>query len=77
MVFRLFARAAKYPQDQCRPVNESTEDLNDIFAWQELHKLTGTLTFHYEKMIYFIELTEENTRIAGEQKQFTTIQVSP
>ncbi|MGQ0396030.1 ISNCY family transposase [Klebsiella pneumoniae] len=61
-----FARAAKYPKDLHRPVAESAEDLDDIFAWQESRKLSKTLTFRYDKMIYLVEPTEENTRIAGE-----------
>jgi hypothetical protein len=46
---------------------ESNEELDDIFAWQELRKLSKTLTFRYDKMIYLVEPTEENTRIAGEK----------
>ena len=34
---------------------------------QELRKLSKTLTFRYDKMIYLVEPTEENTRIAGEK----------
>ncbi len=64
---RRFARPAKYPKDLHRPVLESSEDLDDIFAWQESRKLSKTLTFRYDKMIYLVEPTEENTRIAGEK----------
>lgn len=64
---RRFARSAKYPKDLHRPVAESNEELDDIFAWQELRKLSKTLTFRYDKMIYLVEPTEENTRIAGEK----------
>lgn len=38
-------------------------------------KLSKTLTFRYDKMIYLVEPTEENTRIAGEKSQFTTTQM--
>ncbi len=55
------------PKDLHRPVSESNEELDDIFAWQELRKLSKTLTFRYDKMIYLVEPTEENTRIAGEK----------
>lgn len=34
---------------------------------QELRKLSKSLTFRYDKMIYLVEPTEENTRIAGEK----------
>ncbi|CEO83297.1 Sea24 [Klebsiella pneumoniae] len=64
---RRFARPAKYPKDLHRPMLESSEDLDDIFAWQESRKLSKTLTFRYDKMIYLVEPTEENTRIAGEK----------
>ncbi|EGJ6597161.1 ISNCY family transposase [Escherichia coli] len=64
---RRFARPAKYPKDLHRPVAESNDELDDIFAWQEQRKLSKTLTFRYDKMIYLVEPTEENTRIAGEK----------
>jgi len=32
-----------------RPVAESGEELDDIFAWQESRKLSKTLTFRYDK----------------------------
>ncbi|SNY79843.1 hypothetical protein SAMN02744775_04275 [Enterobacter sp. CC120223-11] len=49
---RRFARPAKSPKDLNRPVAESNEELDDIFAWQKLRKLSKTLTFRYGKMIY-------------------------
>lgn len=52
---------------QHRPVAESNEELDYIFAWQELLKLSKTLTCRYDKMIYLVEPTEENTRIVGEK----------
>ena len=64
---RRFARPEKYPKDLHRPVAESNDELDDIFAWQEQRKLPKTLTFRYDKMIYLFEPTEENTRIAGEK----------
>lgn len=53
---RRFARPAKYPKDLHRPAAESSEELDDIFAWQELRKLSKTLTFRYDKMIYLCQL---------------------
>lgn len=50
-----------------RPEAEINEELDDIFAWQEQRKLPKTLTLRYDKMIYLVEPTEENTRIAGEK----------
>ncbi len=63
---RRFARVPRYPKNLHRPVTESSTELNDIFAWQESRKLSKSLTFRYDKMIYLVEPTEENSRIAGE-----------
>ena len=61
-----FAKTPKYPKNLHRPVAETIVDLDDIFSWQETRKLSKSLTFRYDKMIYLVEPTEENTRIAGE-----------
>lgn len=42
---RRFVSPAKYSKDLLRPAAESNEELDDIFAWQELRKLSKTLTF--------------------------------
>jgi hypothetical protein len=47
-------------------VTESTEELDDMFAWQETRKLTKSLTLRYDKFIYLVDPTEENARLAGE-----------
>ncbi|EOG2996105.1 ISNCY family transposase, partial [Salmonella enterica] len=64
---RRFSRPAKYPKDLHRPVTQSPQELNDIFAWQELRTLSKALTFQYDKIMYIVDPTEENTRIAGEK----------
>jgi hypothetical protein len=64
---RLFSRPAKYPKDLHRAVTQSPLELNDIFARQELRTLSKALTFQYDKVMYIIEPTEQNTRIAGEK----------
>jgi hypothetical protein len=64
---RRFAKAPKYPKNLHRPVNEQPAELDDIFAWQELRTFSKSLTFQYDKMLYLVEPTEENTRIAGEK----------
>jgi len=61
-----FARAPRYPKNLHRPVTESDEELGDMFAWQETRKLTKSLTFRYDKIIYLVEPTEENSHLAGE-----------
>lgn len=38
-----------------------------IFAWQDFITLSKSLTFQYDWMLYLVEPTEENTRIAGEK----------
>lgn len=63
---RRFARAPRYPKNLHRPETESTEELDDMFAWQETRKLTKSLTLRYDKFIYLVDPTEENSRIAGE-----------
>ncbi len=37
---RRFAKPARYPKDMHRTVRESKDELDDIFAWQELRKLS-------------------------------------
>ncbi len=49
-----------------RPVRESKQELDDIFSWQETRKLSKSLTFQYDKVIYLIEPTEENSRLTHE-----------
>ncbi|ENN8379095.1 ISNCY family transposase, partial [Providencia rettgeri] len=66
---RRFARAPRYPKNLHRPITEHREEIDDIFSWQETRKLTKSLTFRYDKMIYLVEPTEENSRLAGENIQ--------
>ncbi len=63
---RRFAKPAKYPKDMHRPVREMTDELNDIFAWQELRKLSKSLTFQYENVVYLIDPKEENQRLINQ-----------
>ncbi|EKQ2641830.1 helix-turn-helix domain-containing protein [Salmonella enterica] len=63
---RRFAKTPKYPKNLHRPVVETSVDLDDVFSWQETRKLSKSLTFRYDKMIYLVEPSEENSRIAGE-----------
>jgi len=64
---RRFAKAPKYPKNLHRSVSEQPAALDDIFAWQELRTLSKSLTFQYDKMLYLVEPTEENTHISGEK----------
>ncbi|STM95800.1 transposase [Escherichia coli] len=45
---RRFSQPAKYPKDLHRPIIQSPQELDDIFAWQELRTLSKALTFHYD-----------------------------
>ncbi len=56
---RRFAKPAYYPKDLHRPVRESQDELDDIFAWQTTRKLSKSLTFQYDKVLYLIEETEK------------------
>jgi hypothetical protein len=59
------ARFAKTPRnsfDAHRPVRED-EDLDFIFAWRELRKVTQSLTLRYERKLYLLEDTPENRRL--------------
>lgn len=64
---RRFAGPAKYPKNLHRTVSESSPELDDIFAWQTLRTLSKSLTFQYDKILYLVEPTEVNSRIAGEK----------
>lgn len=63
---RRFAKAANYPKDLHRKGRENKQELDDIFSWQETRKLSKSLTFQYDKVIYLIEPTEENSRLTHE-----------
>ncbi|MGX9517269.1 ISNCY family transposase [Vibrio mediterranei] len=63
---RRFAKPANYPKDMHRPVSESGNEIEDIFAWQAVRKLSKSLTFQYDQVVYLIEDTEENARLVHE-----------
>jgi hypothetical protein len=41
------------------------EDLDTVFAWRELRKVTKDLTLHYERKLYLLADTPENRRFIG------------
>ncbi|STW81110.1 Sea24 [Klebsiella pneumoniae] len=55
------------PKDLHRPVQESPDELRDIFAWHDVRTVSKSLTFQYDKILYLIDPTEENSRLAGEK----------
>ncbi|WP_114144502.1 ISNCY family transposase [Vibrio campbellii] len=63
---RRFAKPAMYPKNMHRKVRETAQELDDIFSWQEIRKLSKSLTFQYDKVVYLIEPNEENTRLVHE-----------
>jgi hypothetical protein len=43
------------------------ESLDDIFTWREIRTLSASLTLQYDKVLYLIEPTRENQRLAGKR----------
>ncbi|HGO5518851.1 TPA: transposase, partial [Klebsiella michiganensis] len=64
---RRFSRPARFPKDLHRPVQESPGELRDIFAWHDVRTVSKSLTFQYDKILYLMDPTEENSRLAGEK----------
>jgi hypothetical protein len=58
---RRFAKAPREAYDAHRAVR-ADEDLDLIFAWRELRKVTQSLTLHYERKLYLLPDTPENRR---------------
>ena len=61
---RKFARLPRDKHDAHRSVR-AEEDLNQIFAWRELRKVSKSLTLHYERKLYVLKDTAENRRLSG------------
>ena len=59
-----FAKAPRDSHDAHRPIR-SDENLDDIFAWRELRKVTKNLTLHYERKLYLLPDTAANRRYIG------------
>lgn len=64
---RRFSRQARFPKDLHRPVQESPDELRDIFAWHDVRTVSKSLTFQYDKVLYLMDPIEENSRLAGEK----------
>ncbi|HTQ00633.1 MAG TPA: hypothetical protein VMN56_15020, partial [Casimicrobiaceae bacterium] len=39
----------------------------DIFTWQEARTLSASLSIQYDKVLYLVEPTEENQKLAGKR----------
>jgi len=43
------------------------EDLDRIFTWQEARTLSASLTLQYDKVLYLVDPSPENQRLAGKR----------
>jgi hypothetical protein len=43
------------------------EDLDDVFTWQEQRSLSASLTLQYDKVLYLLDPSRENQRLAGKR----------
>ena len=59
-----FAKPPRLPHDVHRPV-QPFENLEDTFTWQEPRTLSQSLSLQYDKVLYLIEPSPENQRLAG------------
>jgi hypothetical protein len=61
------ARFAKAPRDQhdAHRALRPDEELDLIFSWRELRKVTKDLTLHYERKLFLLEDNPENRRLIG------------
>ena len=57
-----FGKAPRNQHDAHRPLR-ADEDLELIFAWRELRKVTQSLTLHYERQLYLLGDTPANRRL--------------
>lgn len=63
---RRFAKLARFPKNMHRPYAGDVFDMDDTFAWHDTRVLSKSLTFQYDKVLYLVDPTEENSRLAGE-----------
>jgi Winged helix-turn helix len=59
-----FGKAPRDSHDAHRSIR-TDEDLDSIFAWRELRKVTQNLTLHYERKLYLLADTPKNRRLIG------------
>jgi hypothetical protein len=61
------ARFAKKPRndfDVHRPLLQD-ENLEDVFCWRELRKVSNSLSINYQRRLYLLEDTDETRALAG------------
>jgi hypothetical protein len=59
-----FAKAPLETHNAHRPLR-ADEDLDFIFCWRELRKVTKALTLHYERKLYMLANSADNRRFIG------------
>jgi transposase len=59
-----FAKEAREPHNAHRALR-ADEDLDLVFCWRELRKVTKALTLHYERKLYLLADTADNRRLIG------------
>jgi hypothetical protein len=60
-----FARAPHSLKEAHRPLQESDDELDDIFARQKTRKVSKALTLQYDKVVYLIESSSTTDRLVG------------
>jgi transposase len=61
-----FSKPPSLPINLHRPLAEF-DDLDTTFTWQEQRSLSASLTLQYDKVLYLIDPTPENQRLAGKR----------
>ena len=61
---RRFGKLPRDRHDSHRPIR-ADENLDSIFAWRELRKVTQHLTLNYERKLYLLADTAQNRRCIG------------
>jgi hypothetical protein len=59
-----FAKTPRNAHDAHRAIRKD-EDLDLIFSWRELRKLTQNLTLHYERKLYLLKDTPAHRQLIG------------
>jgi transposase len=59
-----FAKPPRGEHNAHRPIR-ADEELDLIFSWRELRKVTKSLTLHYERKLLLLEDTPDNRRLIG------------
>jgi hypothetical protein len=70
---RRFAKPARSNHDAHRPLRES-DDLEQIFTWQETRIMSRDLVVHYKRVTYLVQPNEETRRLAGNKRQVDVLE---